>query len=408
MDARSHPRVGKYLALAVDHSRTGVPCFALASLYKSYHGKFHYSNLNQMQKSLVPSPRITDDHYLLLDILRVHVINKEMKRFRWTPLKLPAKKVGIRITIEKLDLVVEFRQESSTSTNTVPLNKLGWVNAWMSLDLHIDKMGISIRANESGYKRPSSCYADADFLLKLHGMEVNHNGEINVSTAIRTILDGYLIDHVPCLARPDQCKHGALTLSFWTRIDSITDMNGMPFSQHPLRRLKSILLSTGKESGTGIRMELIVFNKGGGIQLDIIVSLATENQLWSIYARNSTQFGRWMNIGLHWSPRTYARPGILELYLDGHRKYATSVPVSKMAVPQLFKAREKLYINRAIYVQKDAERESEAVIINGSIHHIAFWKSSAVNCTMPLSAKRILLGMCSPDPNLVEPIPCAQ
>ncbi|KAF7259313.1 hypothetical protein EG68_03612 [Paragonimus skrjabini miyazakii] len=85
-------------------------------------------------------------------------------------------------------------------------------------------------------ERPPTCYVDADFLLKLHGMEVNHNGESNSSTAIRTIINGYSIDHIPCLSRPAQCKNGALTLSFWMRIDNFTDLNGGPVSLKPLKQ----------------------------------------------------------------------------------------------------------------------------------------------------------------------------
>ncbi|KAF7257260.1 hypothetical protein EG68_05378 [Paragonimus skrjabini miyazakii] len=217
--------------------------------------------------------------FITFKILRIGSQDENvLELFRSTPLKATVSKVGIRITVEKLDLVVEFRRQSSTLTNAVPVTKLGGINAWINLDLHISKRGIRITCNHTVLSEvnntvskpehndargiaacvsdisladssqqemaqtveedrwPMSCYAEADFLLKLYGMEVNHNGELNSSTAIRTILQGYPMDHIPCLTRPDQCKNGALTLSFWVRIDSFTDGYGAPVSPKPLER----------------------------------------------------------------------------------------------------------------------------------------------------------------------------
>ncbi|KAF7259312.1 hypothetical protein EG68_03611 [Paragonimus skrjabini miyazakii] len=72
IDARLHPNIRKYLTPVVDHSKTGLPGYALASLYKSYRGEFHYSSLDQLQKSLVPRLRMKSDHYLILGKRHVH------------------------------------------------------------------------------------------------------------------------------------------------------------------------------------------------------------------------------------------------------------------------------------------------------------------------------------------------
>ncbi|KAF7255319.1 hypothetical protein EG68_07245 [Paragonimus skrjabini miyazakii] len=258
-------------------------------------------------------------------------------------------------------------------------------------------------------KRDSLCYSDADLLLKLHGTEINHEGELNSATAIHTFLSGYpAAIHSSCLSQPEQCKHGALTLSFWMRIDNLTDGSATSVLPHPLENLESTLLMTGKTKETGITVDLFASSKSGAIQIDMNISLATGNQLWMINAKNSTQLGRWTNVGLHWSQRTHNRPGILEVYLDGHRKHTTSVPLEKTRRSGLSEDSRKLDIKKTIYSMPSAQQETGNIFVNGAISNIAFWESSAVSCSMPRSAKQRLLGMCSLDPRLVEPVPCAE
>ncbi|KAF5399460.1 hypothetical protein PHET_07110 [Paragonimus heterotremus] len=155
------------------------------------------------------------------------------------------------------------------------------------------------------------------------------------------------------------------------RIDNLTDRNGTPILPQPLQHLKSTLLMTGKMKETGITVELIAFNQSGVIQIDMNITLATGNQLWMINAKNSTQFGRWTNIGLHWTQRTYNRPGMLELYLDGHRRHTTSEPLETAIRSGLSKDGGKLYVNRAIYSLQNTQQESEITLIDEAISNIS-------------------------------------
>ncbi|KAF5395918.1 hypothetical protein PHET_11434 [Paragonimus heterotremus] len=125
-----------------------------------------------------------------------------------------------------------------------------------------------------------------------------------------------------------------------------------------------------KMNGTGITVELTVFNKGVAIQLDIIAKLATENQMWSMCVRSGLRFGRWINVGLHWSLQTHNRPGIWELYFGDHRKYATGLPSRNTSVPQLYNALMKLYADKITYKQEGEQREAQTTVINGFIHKI--------------------------------------
>ncbi|KAF7233222.1 hypothetical protein EG68_08519 [Paragonimus skrjabini miyazakii] len=333
--------------------------------------------------------------------------------FRSTPFNAPADRVGLRVTIQVNQLIVEVRRRMITLTNTVPIANLGEINTWISLKLHIRGKGIHITGNygvlseasnttsrpeansdrssedklnlrmyvgrgvalcvsdistadnnkhtmslNSEDKPDSLCYSDADLLLQLHGTETNHENEPNSSTAIHTFRSGYPAAHSSCLSNPERCKHGALTLSFWIRIDNFTDRNDAPRLPQPLQNLKSILLMTGKTMETGITVTLFALNKRDFIQIDMNISLATGNQLWMINVKNSTQLGRWTNIGLHWSHRTYNRPGMLELYLDGHRKHTTSLAFVKATRSELSEDSGELYINRAIYSMQNAQQET--------------------------------------------------
>ncbi|KAF7255108.1 hypothetical protein EG68_10346 [Paragonimus skrjabini miyazakii] len=220
--------------------------------------------------------------------LKLHIHVGPTEIFRSTPFNTPADRVGLRVTIEFDQLFVKIRKNMVTLTNTAPIADLGEVNAWISLKLHINGEGIHITVNDNvlseaskttsksevnfarssdenfnlrlyvgrgvamcisdistadNYDHTTSvivedkqdfpCYSDADFLLQLHGTEVNHVGELNSATAIRTFVSGYPADYSSCLSQPEQCKHGALTLSFWTRLDEFTDRNDTPILPKP-------------------------------------------------------------------------------------------------------------------------------------------------------------------------------
>ncbi|KAF7261612.1 hypothetical protein EG68_01046 [Paragonimus skrjabini miyazakii] len=346
--------------------------------------------------------------------------------FRSTPFDAPADRVGLRVTIHMNQLFVEVRRTMTTLTNTVPIANVGEINTWISLKLNISGQGIHITGNYNvlseasktiskpeansgrssddnlnlrmyvgrgvalcasdistadnyehtmslnlGEDKPDSlCYSDTDLLLQLRGTEVNHVGELNSSTAIHTFLSGYPTAHSSCLSKPGRCKHGALTLSFWIRIDNFIDGNDAPILPEPLQNLKSTLLMTGKTKETGITVVLFASNKRGTIQIGMNISLATGNQFWMINVGNSTQLGRWTNVGLHWSQRTHNRPGMLELYLDGHRKHATSLTFETPTRSGLSENSEELYINRAIYSMQNAQQETEIIFVNGAINNI--------------------------------------
>ncbi|KAF7258034.1 hypothetical protein EG68_04290 [Paragonimus skrjabini miyazakii] len=325
--ARLHPKTGKYLTPTLDRSQTGVPGYALASFYKPHRSQFHYSSLDHMQKSPVPLLKMGSDHYLLLG--------------KWINIGLLWRQVvGIILLVDGVHST--SADEGGTATNIERLAKpyvvLGRLNDRNQSTWLTPYMADWENSHTHGQNNPS--WEMAHFAI----------GEV---AYFNRFLEPREYNKMVGLLGISELRNFRGHIWFGAElIDS--PINQLVSAAAANESRPGPVYSSGKSSRVTLLQdpEIVELRGGGGLRLDI-------PRQWRCRTNRSFCL-----------KRTYNRPGMLELYLDGNRKQTTSLAFEKSTRSGLSEDSGELYINRAIYFMQNAQQETEIIYVNGAISNI--------------------------------------